>query len=95
MFGKIVAMIVALGLCAAGLLTVRQLRTQAAHELAQTRLRIMAQENELRRVKAQIAARVTPEHVKAMAGRIGRLKPIMSEVPAPGIVTAGVEERKP
>jgi hypothetical protein len=92
-FGKIVAMIVAMGLCAAALLTVRQLRTQAAHELAQTRLRIMAQENELRRVKAQIAARVTPEHVKSMAGRIGSLKPVVSDSPAPGVVAAHLEAR--
>jgi hypothetical protein len=91
-FGRIVAMIVAMGLCAGTLLTVRQLRTQAAHELAQTRLRIMEQENDLRRLKTQIAARVSPESVKAMAGRLGSLKPIMldhaggaalSAVPAP------------
>jgi cell division protein FtsL len=94
-FGKIVAMIVALGLCAAVLLTVRQLRTQASHELAQTRLRIMEQENELRRLKTQIAARVSPEHVKAMAARLGSLKPIMSDLtPAPALSARGPEHAR-
>jgi hypothetical protein len=87
-FGRVVAMIVAIGLCAGALLTVRQLRTQAAHELAQTRLRIMEQENDLRRLKTQIAAKVSPESVKAMAGRIGTLKPIMLDAPGGATLSA-------
>jgi cell division protein FtsL len=84
-FGKIVAIIVALGMCAAGLLTIRQQRTQATHEIAQTRLRITEQENELRRLKTRIAARVSPEHVKAMAARMGTLKPIMADAAPAGV----------
>jgi cell division protein FtsL len=84
-FGRCVAMIVAIGLCAATLLTIRQLRTQAAHELAQTRLRVMEQENEMRRLKAQIATKVTPDNVKAMAARAGALKPIALDTPPAGL----------
>ena len=98
MFGRIVATIAAMGLCASTLLMVRQLRTQAAHELAQTRLRIMEQENELRRLKAQIATRVSPENVKAMAARLGSLKPIMLDAPGGASLSAASEratERRP
>ena len=87
-FGRIVVMIAAMGLCAGTLLMVRQLRTQSAHELAGTRLRIMEQENELRRLKAQIAAKVSPENVKAMAGRLGSLKPIMLDGPGESTLSA-------
>lgn len=81
MFAKVAVLIIAIGLCACALLAARQLRIQAAHELAEARLRLMQRDNELWRLRAQIAARVTPEHVQALASRLNSLKPIAADVP--------------
>src|SRR5207245_1854308 len=64
------------GVCACALLTVRQLRIEAAQQLAQTRLRILERDVELQRLRAQIAARVTPERVEQLASGLGPLKQI-------------------
>jgi hypothetical protein len=68
--------ILSLGLCAAALLSLRQMRTQAAHELAEARLRVLQRDNELWRLRAQIAERITPEHVQELASKIHPLKPV-------------------
>ena len=84
MFLKVVALIAALCLCACALLAARQMRMQAAHELAEARLRITQRDNELWRLRARIAQRITPEHIKDMAARLGELKPIAADYNAPG-----------
>jgi hypothetical protein len=83
-FLKGVALIAALCLCASALLAARQMRMQAAHELAEARLRITQRDNELWRLRARIAQRITPEHIKDMAARLGELKPIAADYNAPG-----------
>ena len=56
MFAKLAVLIVSLGLCACGLLCLRQMRTQAAHELAEARLRVLQRDNEFWRLRTAIAA---------------------------------------
>lgn len=76
MFGKIVALILALGVVGCALLAVRQARIQAFHELTQARLRIRVMDEEILKLRAEIAARVTPAHVHEMAATLGPLKPM-------------------
>lgn len=77
MFAKIVALILSLGIIACALLAVRQARVQAFHELTQTRLRIRTQDENLWKLRAAIAARVTPEHIHEMAASVSDLKPVL------------------
>jgi len=65
-FWKLLAIVAAIGLTACGLLSMRQARLQAAHELADAQLRIWRHDEELLRLRALIAERVTPERVRQM-----------------------------
>jgi hypothetical protein len=78
-FGKLAVLIVALGLIAASLLAMRQMRTQAAHELAQARLRAVRIDQETARLRAMISTHVNPERVIEMASRSYLLKPLLAE----------------
>ena len=78
-FANIVVVILALGLCAAALLSLRQMRTQAAHELAEARLRVLQRDNELWRLRAQIAERITPERIQELTARIHPTRPVDTE----------------
>ncbi|MCC6660938.1 MAG: hypothetical protein IT437_08635 [Phycisphaerales bacterium] len=79
MFAKILTLIIAVGLIAGALLALRQARVQAAHDLADLRLRHTQQDHELRELRAGIARLVTPDSVRRMAQRIGPLKLIEPE----------------
>jgi hypothetical protein len=65
--------------CACALLALRQTRVQAAHELAEARLRVLQRDNELWRIRARIAERVTPERVQEVATRLNPLRPVNVE----------------
>lgn len=78
LFAKLALVVIGVGLCACALLTVRQLRMEAAHQLAQTRLRILERDSALQRLRAQIAARVTPERVEVLASGLGPMRQIQS-----------------
>ncbi|MBC7772791.1 MAG: hypothetical protein H7210_09880 [Pyrinomonadaceae bacterium] len=71
MFLKIVVAILSIGLTAAGLLALRQLRLQAVHESAVVERRIAEHDRLLWKLRGDIAMHITPEHVRAMAGRLG------------------------
>jgi hypothetical protein len=88
MFAKLAVLIVGIALTASCLLAARQMRTQAAHELAQARLRVMKLDNERWKLRSDIASRITPEHVQEMASRLSPLKPIAGEFPAPPLAVA-------
>jgi hypothetical protein len=75
-FVKLLTLIVGIGLVAGALLATRQARIQAAHDLADLRLMHARQDHELLRLRARIAALVTPEHVRRMAAHLGPLKQI-------------------
>ncbi|MFN7020843.1 MAG: hypothetical protein ACK4WH_05895 [Phycisphaerales bacterium] len=71
MFGKIIAVILTMGVVACVLLAVRQQRVQAAHELAEVQRRVLEQDRLLWQLRTEIAARVVPRGVAAGAGRFG------------------------
>ncbi len=77
MFAKLVALILAFGACGGGLLAMRQSRLQAAHELAEARLRIERHDLRVRELRAQIAERITPERVLEALGEqgVGGMRP--------------------
>ncbi|MFN0131895.1 MAG: hypothetical protein ACKVW3_05110 [Phycisphaerales bacterium] len=81
MFAKLVAVVLAVCVGACALLVIRHLRTQAAHELAESRLRLQQRDNDLWRIKARIAAAVTPSRVQQMASRLGTFKPLAADLP--------------
>lgn len=79
MFGKLVFLIVGVGVVAGVLLVNRQLRIQAAHELADAQRRVAQHDRTLWRLRAEIASRVTPQRVEAAASGLGRLVAITPE----------------
>lgn len=69
MFWKLLAIIIAIGLTACGLLSMRQARLQAVHELADAQLRIWRHDEQLLLLRAKIAQRITPDGVRDMLAR--------------------------
>ncbi len=74
---RLACVILSIGAVACTLLALRQSRLQAAHELADTQLRIRAQDEALWRLRARIASRVTPERVADLARAVSPLHPVM------------------
>ncbi len=79
MFAKLAAVIVSMGVVACILLAVRQQRVQAAHEMADVQRRVMEHDRTLWHLRAEIAARVTPEQVEKAAAGLGPTAPISAE----------------
>lgn len=69
MFAKLCVLILVFGSCSGGVLAMRQSRLQAAHELAESRLRVREHEQRLRELRARIAALSNPETVRSMSER--------------------------
>ncbi|HHN77368.1 MAG TPA: hypothetical protein ENK11_01660 [Phycisphaerales bacterium] len=83
MAAKLAVVLVALGLIAASLLSMRQSRLQAAHEVTSARLRIREHDERLLKLRSEIAERVTPEAVREMlkeSGELDRLAPLAERV---------------
>jgi hypothetical protein len=93
LFGKLAVTVVCIALCAGALLAARQMRMQAAHELTEARLRVMKHDNDLFRIKANIASRVTPEQVERMATEVMPLKSMAADVQPPLVVGAAGQEQ--
>lgn len=66
-FAKLAVLVLALGGSAVGVLALRQSRLQAAHEAAEARLRMRAHTERTMDLRAEIARRVTPEALAALA----------------------------
>ena len=81
MFLKVAATILALGLTAAGLLAMRQLRLQAVHESASIQRRVAEHDRQLWKLRGDIAAQLTPSRIKDMSNRLGPLVHIGEEKP--------------
>ncbi len=83
MAAKLAAVIITLGLIAASLLSMRQSRLQAAHEVTAARLRIREHDERLLKLRTEIASRVTPRAVREMleeTGELDRLAPLAERV---------------
>ena len=76
LFAKLVGVLLAAGACGCALLAVRQARMQAAHELAESRLRILELEQRLQLVRAEVAAHLHPEEIEQLAAHSGRFRPL-------------------
>ena len=61
---KLAVCVVAMAAVAAALLTIRQLRTQAAHEFASLRLRVMRVDEASARLRADIARHIGPAELR-------------------------------
>lgn len=66
MFAKLLAITIAIGLTACGLLSMRQARLQAVHELADAQLRIWRHDEALLKLRAEIAQEIAPDKVRDM-----------------------------
>ncbi len=76
MFAKLLVVIITIGACACVLLGARQARIVAAHELAEARLRLARHDNDLYRLRAEIASLAAPDRVRRIAGAIRPLRPV-------------------
>lgn len=85
MLGKLLALILWVGLAACALLAMRQSRLQLAHELAQVQLRIARHDEALWQERVRIARNVSPARVQEMAVRLGPLRPLLAEQPGPAL----------
>ena len=66
MFIKLVVMILVFGSSGVGLLSVRQSRLQAAHEMAEARLRVRLLDEQAGEVRTKIASMCTPDRVMGL-----------------------------
>ncbi|MCC6676893.1 MAG: hypothetical protein IT436_07100 [Phycisphaerales bacterium] len=81
MFAKLVVVVLTIGACACTLLSLRQARLQAAHELTRAQLRVRECDDRLWAMRADIARRVMPDQVRHMANALGSFRPML---PLPG-----------
>ena len=79
MFAKIVTLIVCFGLIACMMLSMRQQRIQAGHDLARAQAKLAELDRDVLRLKLQIASRLTPGQIDAQARKLGMLMPVTME----------------
>jgi|GEM_PF-1276584 len=73
MLAKICFLILCMGVVACSVLGYRQTRLQTLHELSDVQRRLMAHDRDLFRLRAEIAAQVTPARIAKLASRLGPL----------------------
>lgn len=76
MAAKLCAVIMAMGVVAIVVLSLRQARLEAVHELAEAQKRFHQHDRDLYRLRAQIADAIRPDRVHTMAMALGTLHPI-------------------
>lgn len=91
MFIKLIVLILVCGSSGIGLLSVRQSRLQAAHEMAKARHQCRTLDEQAGEVRAQIAEAYTPERVAALLGSLDGYRPVIHHR-APISDTQGVSE---
>ena len=67
MFARLAFLILGVGVCACILLAFRQSRMLAAHELAESRLRIQASYDDLQRLRGRVGELVAPDRIEGLA----------------------------
>ena len=88
MFVKLVVLILVCGSSGVGLLSVRQSRLQAAHEMAEARHRTHRLNEQARELRVQIAQACTPDRVIALLDAQDRYHPAVHR---PAKLTIGVD----
>lgn len=79
MLAKMMVLILGLGACGAAMLAMRQAQLESARELAEARLRVRALEEQLVKVRAEIARHVHPTRIDEMVDELGPLQPIIRD----------------
>ncbi len=88
MFGKLATLIACVAACGGWLLSLRHERVQAFSELTQAQLRINRQDERLWMLRTQVAERITPPRIEALAAGMVELQPIIpSQVFTPDQLT--------
>lgn len=77
MFIKLIVLILVCGSSGIGLLSVRQSRLQAAHEMAKARHECRSLDEQAGEVRAQIAEAYTPERVAELLGSLEGYSPVI------------------
>ncbi len=91
MFIKLIVLILVCGSSGIGLLSVRQSRLQAAHEMAKARHQCRTLDEQAGEVRAQIVEAYTPERVAALLGSLDGYRPVIHHQ-APISDTQGISE---
>lgn len=72
-------LIIGVGACGAALLAMRQSQLESARELAEARLRVRVIEEELVKVRAEIARKVHPAVIDELIDDLGTMHPIIRD----------------
>ncbi len=76
MFAKGAVTILAIGATACMLLTLRQQRLNAVHEIAILQRRLSEHDRTFLKLRTEIAARITPDRIRELSGHFGHMVPI-------------------
>lgn len=79
---KLGLVVLSIGLCALSMLVMRQSRLQAAHEVTQTQLRIQRADEQLWKMRADIAGLANPSRIRELAGNLGTMHALINPVEA-------------
>jgi len=77
---KLGLVVLSIGLCALSMLVMRQARLQAAHEVTQTQLRIQRADEQLWKMRADIAGLANPSRIRELAGTMGPMHALINPV---------------
>jgi len=97
---KLGLVVLSIGLCALSMLVMRQSRLQAAHEVTQTQLRIQRADEQLWKMRADIAGLANPSRIRELAGNLGPMHALinpveMSASPSVNVAIPMVEKIQP
>jgi hypothetical protein len=73
---KLAFLILVIGLTACGLLALRQQRLRVVHDLAVVHKNMARMDQDLLRVRVDIAQAITPQRVVQLAGNLGPMRPL-------------------
>ncbi|MGH7243875.1 MAG: hypothetical protein ACREJD_10695 [Phycisphaerales bacterium] len=77
---KLGLVVLSIGLCALSMLVMRQARLQAAHEVTQTQLRIQREDEQLWKMRADIAGLSNPARIRELAQTMGPMHALINPV---------------
>lgn len=77
---KLGLVVLSIGVCALSMLVMRQARLQAAHEVTQTQLRIQRADEQLWKMRADIAGLSNPARIRELAGNMGPMHALINPV---------------
>ncbi|MEI6023984.1 MAG: hypothetical protein WCP80_05270 [Phycisphaerales bacterium] len=84
MFGKVIAILLGLGIMATALLATRQKRYEVAAQISRTHWRLIEQQRDLMRCRAEVASKVRPDAIRlALDSMKMQWRPIPHRLDAP------------